>query len=93
MIVPRIAPMKVTKSPMLGIKIETKKMMTTMVVRTMKNLNHQRAPLDSSSCGCSIFDRAGSTSSFPGVSCSSSAGGSEHLPLYQLEVSITWLIG
>jgi hypothetical protein len=88
MMVPRIAPMKVTRRPMFGISIDTKKMMTTMVVRTTKNLNHHRAPFDSSSCGCSMFERAGSMSSPPGVS-SSSAGGSEHLPLYQLEVSIT----
>ena len=88
-IVPRIAPINVINNPIFGIKIAMKKIMTTTVVRTTKNFNHQRKPLDSSSYGCSMFDRAGSASSPPGVSSSSFLGGSEHLPLYQFEVSIT----
>lgn len=93
MIVPRMAPIKVIRRPIFGIKIAMKKIMTTIVVLTTKNLSHQRKPLGDSSWGYSMFERAGSTLSSPGVSSSSSFGGSEHLPLYQLEVSITWLIG
>ena len=92
-IVPKIAPMKVIKRPIFGIIIAIKKIISTIVVLTIKNLVHQRQPLGASSWGCSILERAGSPSSPPGVAYSSSLGGSEHRPLYQFEVSITWLIG